>query len=92
MTLLPLTVAVNPLRLMAEATALAWLEELVVAFVAPLMICTPFTVMPVTIELLVPEKVIDVFVVGGERFTTGTTPATDVGPVIVTTEPLTEAL
>jgi hypothetical protein len=66
--------------------------ELVVAAVAPLMICVPFTVMPVTIELELPVKVMVAVGSGGVVVMTGATPATDAGPVIVTVLPEAVAL
>ena len=61
--------------------------ELVVAAVGPLMICVPFTVTPVTIELPLPEKVIFAVGSGGVVTMTGTAPAADAGPRIVTVLP-----
>jgi hypothetical protein len=54
--------------------------ELVVAAVALLMICVPFTVMPEVIELLLPEKTMRAVGSGGVVVMTGTTPATAGGP------------
>jgi len=91
-TTLPEEVALKLPTLILPSTLVAIVVELLVAAVAPLMICVPFTVMPVTIELLPPEKVTLAVGSGGVVVMTGVTPATDPGPLIVTVLPEAVAL
>jgi len=91
-TVLDEETAPYPPRLTRPATSLARLLELVSAGVEPDMIWKPFTVMPLTIVLLLPENVMVEVGSGGVVVTTGTTPDTEAGPLIVTVLPEAVAL
>jgi hypothetical protein len=91
-TVLELELALYPVASMPLATRLARVLELVVAEVPDDMICVPFTVMPPTSELWLPEKVTRAVGSGGVVVMTGVTPAAEIGPLIVTVLPEAVAL
>ena len=85
-TTAPEEVAVYPFWVIAVATRPAIVVGLFVNPVGPLMICVPFTVMPVTDACPEPEKVI-VDAGAPAVVTTGVKPSAPGGPVTVTVLP-----
>ena len=77
--------------MIAEATLLACVLELVVRPVGPDMICVPFTLMPETNVDCVPENVM-VETGAAAVVITGVRPPAVPGPVTVTVLPETDAL
>lgn len=75
------------MRFTAAATAAASALELVKRDVPLPMIWMPFTVMPDTAVLFVPENVTVALGIGGVVVMTGNTPAAELGPRIVTVLP-----
>jgi hypothetical protein len=80
--------APQPATVIFAATLLATVLLLVLPVEVPLMICTPFTLMPETDVLLLPPLTVMVAIVAVDVVvTTGVKPLAEAGPVIVTVLP-----